>query len=111
MACRLLAAVLLGACATERHVVVESSLPARVTDNGGRVVCERTPCTWTVSRETCFGLDSSSGFVLLTARTPEGVEAHSPAWRTCSLEEGQHLFIELPVAQGPRQHSTPDSPR
>jgi hypothetical protein len=83
-------------CATERHVVVDSSRPARVTDTGGRVICAATPCSWTVSRETCFGLDSSSGFVLLTARTAEGREATGPAWRTCSLEEGQHLVIDFP---------------
>ncbi len=93
--------LLLGcACARERHVVVESSVAARVTDHGGRLVCERTPCTWTVSRATCFGLDSSSGFVLLTARTADGVEVQSPAWRTCALEEGQHLFIDFHADAG-----------
>jgi hypothetical protein len=96
---RLLPLLLFCSCMMVRHVVVETSLPARVTDNGGRVICERTPCTWAISRETCFGLDSSSGFVLLTARTPDGVEARSPAWRTCSLQEGEHLFIELHEAE------------
>jgi hypothetical protein len=91
-----IALLLTCSCATQRRVVVESSLPARVTDHGGRVICEATPCTWTVSRETCFGLDSSSGFVLLTARTAGGREATGPAWRTCSLEEGQHLVIDFP---------------
>jgi hypothetical protein len=90
--------LLLGACscASSRQVIVETSRPAEVRDHGGALICATTPCTWTVSRETCFGLDSSSGYVLLTARAADGVEAHSVAWKTCELQEGQHLRIEVP---------------
>jgi hypothetical protein len=90
--------LLLGACscASSRQVIIETSRPAQVRDQGGRLLCAATPCAWTVSRETCFGLDSSSGYVLLTAITADGVEAQSVAWKTCELEEGQHLRIEVP---------------
>ena len=81
------------ACASQRTVLVESTHPARVLERG-QVVCARTPCRFTYSRETCFGFDSSRGIVVL-----EGVDATGNravvTWVTCRAKEGERKVIDF----------------
>lgn len=80
---------------------LESSRPARILDAaGGEVLCAFTPCRWSLSRETCWLFDSSSGFLRLRARAEDGAEIDSPAMRTCSVQEGTKVFFEFPAAEG-----------
>ena len=61
----------LSACGGTRTFTIDSSRPARIVDDGpGCLICERTPCEHTISRETCGFFDSSSGHVLIRAVLP-----------------------------------------
>ena len=64
-----------------------------MTDHGGHVVCRGMPCELKVSRETCFGYDSSSGYLVQHATGPDGRSADG-AWVTCDLHDGEVLRLE-----------------
>jgi len=93
----LIAAVWLCGCAADPRIRIETNRPARVLDHGGHVICERTPCTYQVSRETCGGFDSSSGYLILQAEADDGARASSAAYETCNIKDGERVLIELPA--------------
>jgi len=93
-----LVAAVLPSCGGVVRITVETTRPARIVGSSG-TVCETTPCTTTVSRETCWLLDSSSGYLILEAVAPDGTSARSAAMKTCDLEEGERIVIELPPAK------------
>jgi hypothetical protein len=87
---------LVTACAGARIIHIESNRPARIFDWGGDLVCDSPPCSWSVSRETCWLFDSSSGYVILRAQTPDGISMTTPAMVVCDIEEGTVVRFELP---------------
>jgi hypothetical protein len=89
-------AIIVAACASSRTVSVSSTPPARIYDNNHMcVVCEQTPCRVTISRETCFFFDSSSGYVQLRAIFPDRSSQVIIA-RTCELKPDEELHFECP---------------
>ena len=75
---------------------IEGPAAVTVRDGGGRVVCGRLPCRWVFSRQTCFGYDSSSGFIALTAEASDGRRLRAPLLTTCDVVDGTLVRFELP---------------
>ncbi|MBI5246507.1 MAG: hypothetical protein HY923_04955 [Elusimicrobia bacterium] len=81
-------ALLLAGCSGGRTLRFESSVPASVEDSGGKTLCAPTPCSWRVSRETCGVLDSSSGYLRVSAVASDGARLDAPPLKTCAVLEG-----------------------
>jgi len=92
------AAGLAGCSLGHRTVRFESSVPASVIDSGGAILCEKTPCTWRLSRETCGLYDSSSGYFRPRAVDASGASLRAPALKTCTVREGTLVRFLFPEA-------------
>jgi hypothetical protein len=91
----LVATLGLPACGGARSFTIDSSRPVRIIDDGpGCLICERTPCEHTISRETCRFFDSSSGHVLIRAVLPD-LQSKIIVLVTCDIEEGQRVFFDF----------------
>jgi hypothetical protein len=88
------------ACDSHRGLRIESSEPAVVMDWGGRVVCASTPCVMRVSRETCRFYDSSSGYIILDAKSRGGVTLRSVPIVTCDVSDSMRLSFSFPAGKG-----------
>jgi hypothetical protein len=86
-------------CDSYRELRIESNVQAKVHDWGGNLVCASTPCVMRVSRETCRFLDSSSGYVILTARSRDGISLRSMPITTCDITNSM-LIRFLFTAEG-----------
>ena len=86
-------------CDSERPFRIESSAPASVADRGGRMVCTSTPCVMRVSRETCGTIDSSSGYIILEARSQDGVALRSMPIVTCDVTASMRLKFTFPSGE------------
>ena len=85
----------LSACGGTRTFTIDSSRPARIVDDGpGCLICERTPCEHTISRETCGFFDSSSGHVLIRAVLSD-LQSKIVVLVTCDIKEGQRVFFDF----------------
>ncbi len=82
-------------CSSTRSIIIESSRPVRI-DNAQKncIICRSTPCAYTFSRETCWGYDSSSGYIMLKAVTEDGL-SKSIALKTCDIEENERVFFDF----------------
>lgn len=96
-----LCAPILCACSSHVDLRIESSMPAEVRDRGGRTVCASTPCVMRVSRETCRFYDSSSGYIILEAKSRGGVTLRSMPMATCDVTDGMRLSFRFPARRGP----------
>ena len=82
------------ACSSTRSVTVSAARPV-VLMQGHCPICEgRGPCRFTFSRETCFGYDSSTGFIQFKAVLPDG-RCQILSERTCDLKEDQRIHFDL----------------
>jgi hypothetical protein len=95
-----LCALAVCSCDSHRDLRIESSEPAVVTDWGGRVVCASTPCVMRVSRETCRFNDSSSGYIILDAKSHRGVILRSMPIVTCDVSDSMRLSFTFPSGKG-----------
>jgi hypothetical protein len=93
----ILAVSLLG-CGGVRRITIDTTRPAKILDRGGHVVCATTPCEQRISRETCWLVDSSSGYVIFTAVAEDGVAQNSAPMKTCDIDDGERVLITLPPA-------------
>ena len=89
------------ACSSHVDLRIESSMPAEVSDRGGRTVCASTPCVMRVSRETCRFYDSSSGYIILEAKSRDGAVLRSMPIVTCDVKEGMRLYFRFFSGSGP----------
>lgn len=96
IACTALCALYCISCDSNRPLRIESSEPAAVKDQGGNLVCESTPCVMRVSRETCRFFDSSSGHIILEARSLHGVTLRSMPIVTCDISGKMRLVFTFP---------------
>jgi hypothetical protein len=92
--------LLLGSCDSHRNLKIESNAGAEVRDWGGNIVCASTPCVMRISRETCWFFDSSSGHIILTARSRAGVSLRSMAMETCGIANGALIKFVFPASSG-----------
>jgi hypothetical protein len=92
-----LCALAVFSCDPHSDLRVVSSESAVVTDWGGKAVCDSTPCVMRVSRETCRFLDSSSGHVILEARSRGGVTLRSMPIVTCDVTDRMRLLFTFPA--------------
>jgi hypothetical protein len=90
----MLFSLVLCSCDSHRHLRIESNMAAEVSDWGGNRLS--TPCTISISRETCWLFDSSSGYVIITARSLAGISLRSMAIPTCSVTDGMRIIFSFP---------------
>lgn len=95
-----LASLFIVSCDSYRNLRIESDAGAEVRDWGGNLVCASTPCVMRVSRETCWFFDSSSGHIILTARSRAGVSLRSMAMKTCGVINGARITFVFPSVKG-----------
>ncbi len=81
------------ACTQSVTLHVTSDVPARLSHDTGSP-CEALPCELTISRETCFFFDSSSGYVALTAETASQ-RLQAPFMVTCDIPQGRRLNFQF----------------
>ena len=91
-----LSALVLCSCDSHRNMRIESNVRAEVIDWGGNLICVSTPCVMHVSRETCRFFDSSSGYIILTARSRTGILMRSMAIPTCSITDDMWIMFSFP---------------
>jgi hypothetical protein len=94
--CAALSMQVLFSCDSYRNMPIESNMTAEVRDWGGRVICASTPCKMSVSRETCWLFDSSSGYIILTARSRDGTSMRSMPITTCEVKNSMRVKFVFP---------------
>lgn len=100
LAAMALAAAVPCACSPCVDLRIESNIPSKVLDRGGRTVCALTPCVMRVSRETCRFYDSSSAYIILDAESRGGVTLRSMPIVTCDVKDGMRLSFTFPSKKG-----------
>jgi hypothetical protein len=60
-----------------------------------------TPCTQTISRETCGFINSSNRYLLLTALSEDGVKLDSPRVETCAIAVDTTVRFIFPTPDKP----------
>jgi len=83
-------------CGSSRTLKIESTLAAEIQDNSGAIRCAATPCEVEISRQTCGLMDSSSGFVVLTATARNGTALRSAPMETCGINNGSRVRFVFP---------------
>ena len=92
-------------CDFHRDMRIESNMRAEVRDWGGNLVCLYTPCVMSVSRKACWFFDSSSGYIILTARSRTGISLRSMPIQTCSVTDDMWIMFSFPRAESARDCS------